>query len=241
MLNIILGELSISLVGEHIIAAQVAFGRQAGAALPAALQLSPEGTFIALILAMLVVLGPLSQLLGGLFNPADAAAAWAMGELAPGQALLRAAAQTAGAVVGAKATVSFMPAPWAARGEMLVAAPAPGVDVLGAASCEFLLTFLLSVITFVSQRSSMKAVRLAVPLAATAVALQLGAAYTGPVLNPAAALAWTAVHWGKQNLGVARHVAVFWAAPIAAAVLAKYTDVGMQRSVKATPARHKQD
>ncbi|KAH7619692.1 hypothetical protein NADE_006523 [Nannochloris sp. 'desiccata'] len=111
-------------------------------------------------------------------------------------------AQIAGALSGAIAASKYLPATWALRGQALVATTQPGIDIIGGASSEFLLTYLVS--------------------------LLWGARYSGPVLNPAAALSWTYLYWNKQPLTVVQHLIVFWVAPVAAAVLATWTDLGMQ-------------
>jgi len=192
---------------------------------------SPQVTFISLILAMLVGLAPLGQWLGGMFNPCDAAVLYAKGSLPAVQAILRTLSQTAGALTGAYGAAALLPVKWSSRGESLIAATGPGVGTLGAASCEFLLTYFLTLMTITAQRSQSIAIRSILPLGLVAGALIIGSPYSGPVLNPAAALSWTAMHWNKYTFGVAQHVAVFWVAPILAAVLAQFTAAGMQAHI----------
>ena len=178
---------------------------------------------------MLIVLGPLSQLLGGLFNPCDVATLYIRRKCNFNLALLRSVVQTAGALSGAIFTSNYLPHTLAQRGQVLIATTAPGTDTVGAASCEFLLTYLVSVLVMATQRSSRsRFIKYWIPLVVTAVALKTGAPYSGPVLNPAAALSWSYVYWNKQPLSIIQHLAAFWVAPITAAMLATWTDIGMQ-------------
>lgn len=179
---------------------------------------------------MLMALGPLSKLLGGsLFNPCDVATLYARGKCSFSSFLLRSIAQIAGALSGAIAASKYLPATWALRGQALVATTQPGIDIIGGASSEFLLTYLVSLLVIATQRSSRgRFIKYWTPLFATAAALKVGARYSGPVLNPAAALSWTYLYWNKQPLTVVQHLIVFWVAPVAAAVLATWTDLGMQ-------------
>jgi glycerol uptake facilitator-like aquaporin len=206
-----------------------------------------EIMFIALILVMLMFLGPLSQLLGGsLFNPCDVATLYARGKCNLSSFFIRSVAQVAGALSGAIAASKFLPTTWALRGQALVATTQPGIDVIGGASSEFLLTYLVSLLVMATQRSFRgRFIKYCTPLVVTAAALKVGTRYTGPVLNPAAALSWTYLYWNKQPLSVMQHIIVFWVAPVAAAVLATWTDMGMQaanaNAVKKTAARVKTD
>jgi glycerol uptake facilitator-like aquaporin len=186
--------------------------------------------FIALILVMLMVLGPLSKLLGGsLFNPCDVATLYARGKCSFSSFMVRSIAQVAGALSGAITASKYFPATWALRGEALIATTKPGIDIIGGASSEFLLTYLVSLLVMTTQRSSRGSfIKYWIPVVATAAALKVGARYSGPVLNPAAALSWTYLYWNKQPLTVLQHLIVFWVAPVTAAVLATWTDMGMQ-------------
>lgn len=173
-----------------------------------------------------MVLGPLSQRLGGMFNPCDAAAAWAGGACTAGGAAQRSIAQVLGAIGGAAVVGAYLSPVLASRGAGLVAAPGPGVGPLGAAASEFLLTYAVSLVYLTAETWGGGLFAYATPLAAVGAALRLGAALTGPALNPAAAVAFTWFHWDSQPLSAAQHLAVFWAAPVAAAVLAKWTHMG---------------
>lgn len=195
----------------------------------AQIDIPSEWLFIALILIMLMFLAPLSQWLGGgMFNLCDIAALFVSGGCQLRAAIQRSAAQVAGALAGAYAAYTLFPQALAQRGEALVATTQPGVDVIGGASSEFLLTYLLSLIVLATQRTNIALIRYWVPLIATAAALWVGSRYSGPILNPAVALSWTFLHWTKQPLGWLQHVIIFWIAPVSAAVLAKWTDLGMQ-------------
>lgn len=182
--------------------------------------------FVAGIMVIIMVLGPLSQRLGGLFNPCDAAAAWAGGASTVRAALQRSIAQLLGAIGGAAVVRAYLPPALASRGAGLVAAPGPGVGPLGAASTEFLLTYGVSLVYLTTEGWGGGLIAYALPLAAVGAALRLGAALTGPALNPAAAAAFTWFHWDAQPLTLGQHIGVFWAAPVAAAVLAKWTHLG---------------
>jgi len=185
--------------------------------------------FIVLILVMLKVLGPLSNLLGGLINPCEVATLYARGKCNFSSFLVRSIAQVAGALSGAMTASKYFPATWALRGEALIATTKPGIDIIGGASSEFLLTYLVSLIVMATKRSSRSSfIKYWTPVVAIAAALKIGARYSGPVLNPAAALSWTYLYWNKQPLTVVQHLIVFWVAPVAAAVLATWTDMGMQ-------------
>ncbi|KAL4552470.1 hypothetical protein Ndes2526B_g06674 [Nannochloris sp. 'desiccata'] len=102
-----------------------------------------EIMFIVSILVMLMALGPLSKLL----------------------------AQIAGALSGAIAASKYLPATWALRGQALVATTQPGIDIIGGASSEFLLTYLVSLLVIATQRSSRgRFIKYWTPLFATAAA-----------------------------------------------------------------------
>ena len=183
---------------------------------------------------MLIVLGWLSSSLdNALFNPADAAAAYAGGTITFNSAVLRSASQVAGVLSGVVVLHRFLPSSIAQRGQSLMPIMQPGIDPLGGASAEFLLTYLLSLLVFVitsraGDHPLSRVFVFAAPLLATAAALHVGGRYTGPCLNPAAAFAWSYLHWEKQPLNGLEHAAVFWVAPIAAAVLAKWTAMGLE-------------
>ena len=71
------------------------------------------------------------------------------------------------------------------------------------------------------------ALRLWVPLLATVVAVKAGERLTGPCLNPAFSLSWLAAFPHQQ--GVAEHLAVFWAAPVAAGLFGGWAFKGWQQ------------
>jgi glycerol uptake facilitator-like aquaporin len=204
--------------------------RLAGVPRPA---LPSDYIFIAGILVIIMVLGPLSQRLGGLFNPCDAAAAWAGGASTARAAVQRSVAQVLGAVGGAAVVGAYLPPMLASRGLGLVAAPGPGIGALGAAASEFLLTYAVSLVYLTTETWGGGLFAYATPLVAVGAALRLGGALTGPALNPAAAVAFTWFHWDKQPLTAAQHFGIFWAAPVVAAVMAKWTHMGrLASSVK---------
>jgi glycerol uptake facilitator-like aquaporin len=179
---------------------------------------------------MLMILAPLSQLLGGsIYNPCDAATLFTLHKCSFKSFLVRSVAQVAGALSGAIIVLRFFPETASERGKALVAATTKDIDSIGGASSEFLLTYLVSLLVMATQRSSRsRFIKYWAPLVATAAALRLGARYSGPVLNPAAALSWTWFYWNQQPLTILQHVFVFWVAPIAGAVAATLTDMGMQ-------------
>jgi glycerol uptake facilitator-like aquaporin len=194
---------------------------------------SSEALFIALILMMLMILGPLSQFLGALFNPLDVATLYASNKSSLSWCLMRTIAQTAGALSGAIAATTYFPTAWASRGHALVATVPLGIDGVVGASSEFILNYLVSLLVMVTQRSSRgRVIKYWTPLVATAAALKIGARYSGPQLNPAVAASWSYLYWNKGN-SVLQHMLVFWAAPLAASILATFTDLGMQASASA--------
>jgi glycerol uptake facilitator-like aquaporin len=189
-----------------------------------------------LVVVLLLLLGPLARLLGGgLFNPCDAAVRWAQGALGTRAALVRSAAQAAGAVGGAAAARALVPPAWYG-GEALVATLRPGADLVTGAGAEFMLTLLCTLAALaVDDLFSSTFVRQALPLAAVVFALQAGARYSGPILNPAVASSWSAISM-RTPLTVVEHATVFWAAPLAAALLAAYAHAGWQASRRAPAA-----
>ena len=202
----------------------------------ARLHLSEPTVFTALVVVLLLVMGPLARLLGGgLFNPCDAAVRWAQGALGGRAALVRSSAQAAGAVVGAAAARALVPAAWYG-GEALVATLMPGADLVTGAGAEFMLTLLCTLTSLgVGDVFNNALARQALPLAAVVFALQAGARYSGPVLNPAVASAWSAIAT-RVPLTAAEHLVVFWAAPLSAALLAAYAHAGWQASRRAPAA-----
>ena len=72
-----------------------------------------------------------------------------------------------------------------------------------------------------------RALRLWVPLLATVVAVKAGERLTGPCLNPVFSLSWLAAF--PQQQGMAEHLAVFWAAPVAAGIFGGWAFKGWQQ------------
>ncbi|KAL4537110.1 hypothetical protein Ndes2526A_g06600 [Nannochloris sp. 'desiccata'] len=106
-----------------------------------------------------------------LFNPCDVATLYARGKCSFSSFLLRSIAQIAGALSGAIAASKYLPATWALRGQALVATTQPGIDIIGGASSEFLLTYLVSLLVIATQRSSRgRFIKYWTPLFATAAA-----------------------------------------------------------------------
>jgi hypothetical protein len=203
---------------------------------------SQQNAFIALILVMLIGLGFLSRAAGGAtFNPCDLASAWATGQCTARRAVLRSAAQAAGAVGGAYAALHLLPAAVAQHGPVLVAAVQMGVPVEVAAGCEFVLALLCTLVAMASADMQPGVLRSSLPLAATAVALRAGSRFSGPVLNPVAALSWSAVHWPTHQGYAAQHLAAFWVAPLAASVVAAWAHAGMRAGRVPAAARRKAD
>lgn len=203
---------------------------------------TPEAAFIALIIAMLMALGPLGRALGGgMFNPCDLASSYAVGKASGRDLVLRSVAQTLGAVGGAYAALALLPPSWAEHGLDQVAVLKPGVDMVQGASCEFLLSYLLTFAFLASQHIRFSLLRYWLPLMGVVVALVAGARFSGPVLNPATALSWTLLHWPLEEGYIVQHAVAFWLAPLTAAVLAAWTHEGMKASMRPAALRPKQD
>lgn len=162
-----------------------------------------------------------------MFNICDLAVKYAANGMTKRSVFERSVVQFAGGLTGALAAQKLLPPFIAARGQSLIAATQPGIDVIGGATSEFMLSYIVTLIMLATERVQNGIIKFLIPQLAVAAALKVGAHYSGPALNPAAAASWTLLLWDKQSMGLTQHLIIFWVAPIIAAMLAKWTDIGI--------------
>jgi aquaporin SIP len=169
---------------------------------------------LAVVCAAVVAFGPLCNLFGGaLFNPVHNVAFWVAGRRTAAATLARALVQVAGGAAGAAAAARLLP------GHVHPSLPGalkPGVGLGLGCAVEFALGAALNAVVLFAADTRSAAAALAAPVLATVALGVAGAAYTGPSLNPAQALAWY-LQYGDAH-PVEHHVLAFWAAPLAGAV-----------------------
>jgi glycerol uptake facilitator-like aquaporin len=170
---------------------------------------------LAVLCLAIVAFGPLCSLFGGaLFNPVHNVAFWVAGRHPSAAASLsRAAAQVAGGAAGAAAAIRLLPD---YVSPSLPGSLKPGVGLGLGCAVEFVLGAALNAVVLFAADTRSAAAAFAAPVLATVALAVAGAAYTGPVLNPAQALAWY-LQFGDAH-PVEHHVLAFWAAPVAGAV-----------------------
>jgi len=189
-----------------------------GAAAPAAAALASLLTndlavSLAVVCLAIVAFGPLCALFGGaLFNPVHNVAFWVSGKHTAALNFLRAAAQVAGGAAGAAAAVRLLPG-FVSPG--LPGGLKPGVGLGLGCAVEFVLGAALNAVVLFATDTRSAAAAFFAPVLATVALGVAGAAYTGPSLNPAAALAWY-LQYGDAH-SVEHHLLAFWAAPVAGA------------------------
>jgi glycerol uptake facilitator-like aquaporin len=75
--------------------------------------LSPDGTFVGLVICLILALGPLQRALGGAaFNPCDVAVAMSMGKATRKEFCVRVVGQAIGGALGASYTLRLFPPEW---------------------------------------------------------------------------------------------------------------------------------
>jgi aquaporin SIP len=190
-----------------------------GAAEPAAQALARLATdelvvTLAVLCLAIVAFGPLCALFGGaLFNPVHNVAFWVAGRHTAAANAARMLAQVAGGVAGASAAVRFLPE-WVSPA--LPGGLKPGVSLGLGCAVEFVLGAALNAVVLFAADTRSALAAFAAPVLATVALGVAGAAYTGPSLNPAAALAWY-LQFGDAH-PLEHHVLAFWGAPVAGAV-----------------------
>lgn len=169
---------------------------------------------LAVLCLTIVAFGPLCAIFGGaLFNPVHNVAFWVAGRHTAAVNLARAAAQVLGGVAGASAAIRLLPD---YVSPSLPGALKPGVGLGLGCAVEFVLGAALNAVVLFAADTRSAAAAFAAPVLATVALGVAGAAYTGPILNPAQALAWY-LQFGDAH-PVEHHVLAFWAAPVAGAV-----------------------
>ncbi|MCO5608009.1 hypothetical protein L7F22_062212 [Adiantum nelumboides] len=130
---------------------------------------------------------------------------------------LRVPAQIVGAILGASAAVSSLPAKY----QPMMTGPFLRVDCHVGAMVEAVLTF---AVVFIALATSLKGpksgIRKTWITSISRVSLSvLGAEYTGPAMNPANAFGWA--YWKNQH-NTWEHMYVYWIAPILATFAAAW-------------------
>lgn len=149
---------------------------------------------------------------GALWNPTPVLALYSMGVTNDSlfSIAVRYPAQTAGAMGGVFAARELVPPSHKPllRGPCLMADQNKGI------LAEFVLTFIITfaVLFAIFKGPNSRFLKNWIIVIATIAVILLGAAYTGPSLNPAHAFAWAYVH-GRHNDW--EHLLVFWLAPLA--------------------------
>lgn len=199
-------------------------------ALADAAKVSENVAMMACVVGLLVLMTVLCSLLGGaVFNPANNAFLWATGKGRLSEHAFRSVGQMVGAVAGLSLVTyldgvhALLPAGWTKMLPGSAVGLREGVDVAGGAACEFVLGMALSLAVLYASDSASVLFQLLLPLVATLLALSVGAAYTGPSLNPALAFAFQ--YWHSSHTPL-EHGLVFWAAPIAAGLAAGWCYAG---------------
>lgn len=169
---------------------------------------------LAVLCLAIVAFGPLCALFGGaLFNPVHNVAFWVAGRHTAAANAARVAAQVVGGVAGASAAVRLLPE-WVSPA--LPGGLKPGVSLGLGCAVEFVLGAALNAVVLFAADTHSAIAAFAAPVLATVALGVAGAAYTGPSLNPAAALAWY-LQFGDAH-PLEHHVLAFWGAPVAGAV-----------------------
>lgn len=163
----------------------------------------------------------LGSVLGGaLWNPTPILALYSMGVSNDSlfSVAVRYPAQVVGAVGGVLAAKELVPP----SHRELLRGPRLMVDQNTGILAEFVLTFFItfSVLVAIFKGPKSKFWKNWIIIFATIVVVLLGAAYTGPSLNPAHAFAWAYVN-NKHNDW--EHLVVFWLAPLAGSWVASKT------------------
>ncbi|PRW60180.1 aquaporin SIP1-2 [Chlorella sorokiniana] len=192
--------------------------------------LNQAGTGIALVLALLVAMGPVCERLGGgqpaLYNPANNSFVWATGSGTAREHIVRSVAQACGAVGGVLLARALLPPEWTKHLSGLGAGVRPGYGLLDGAACEFVLGLLITFIVLVCNELQNSTLKLWLPLLATVVAVKAGEHVSGPSLNSAFTFAFAYLYPAQS---VVEHVFVYWVAPVAAGVFGGWCFLGYQQ------------
>lgn len=206
--------------------------------------LVPAGAGLALIVSLLVLLDPLCNFLGGaLFNPANNATFYALGQGSLFEHLCRMLGQCAGAATGVAISHALLPYAWQKGLHSYAVGLRPGVSLVEGAACELVLGMLLAFLVVSSARYGGRFWKTWLPLMATVLAVKGGESYTGPSLNPAVTFGWSLAYPSSNTL---EHCVVFWVAPLLSGVMGGWCYQGMrlwveQQQVPGTQHRQQHD
>ncbi|KAL4420859.1 hypothetical protein ABPG77_002818 [Micractinium sp. CCAP 211/92] len=192
------------------------------------LGLSAPGAGLALMLALLIVMGPACEAMGGaIFNPANnLALLYAQGQGSLWQHTGRSVGQAIGGVAGVLLARALLPPGWTDNLAAMAEGLRPSVGLLEGAACEFVLGSLLAFVVLWAGQLRSSLLKLWIPLAATVVAVKAGEGLTGPSLNPVFTFAFHFVYL-KQDFW--EHVVVYWVAPLAAGLFGGWAFRGWQQ------------
>lgn len=174
-----------------------------------------------ILFILLFVFGIIGEFLGGAsFNPTATAAFHAAGLGGPESIVtvgIRFPAQAVGAVGGAIAVLELMPKHY----KHMLDGPSLKVDWHTGAIAEGVLTFAITLVVLVViiRGPNSSFVKNLLMTIATVAIVDLGAAYTGPSLNPANAFGWAYIY-NKHN--TLEQFYVYWVAPFIGAILAAW-------------------
>lgn len=189
--------------------------------------LSRPAASLALVIILLIAMPSFQYALGGaLFNPANNAFQYALGQGTAQEHLVRAVAQACGGVAGALLALAVLPVEWAKGLSNAAVGVRPGITLLDGAACEFVLGSLLAFIVLYSGTLKNRTLALWLPLFGTVMAVKAGGHISGPSLNPAFTFAWLFC-FPKQS--PAEHFLVFWIAPIASGIFGGWAFRGWQQ------------
>ncbi|PSC68029.1 aquaporin SIP1-2 [Micractinium conductrix] len=198
-------------------------------AVPAAplFNLSPSAAGLALMIALLIVLGGACEAAGGAsFNPANNLMLFAVGKGGLGEHILRSVAQMVGGWGGAVLSHTVLPPEWTSNLSLMGIGLRPGMGLLDGAACEFALGAVLAWVVLWSGTLCSGTLKLWVSLLATVVAVKMGEHVSGPSLNPVFTFGWAVFY---QSQGLTEHLVVFWAAPLAAGLFGGWAFLGYQQ------------
>ncbi|KAL4424377.1 hypothetical protein ABPG75_001678 [Micractinium tetrahymenae] len=192
------------------------------------LGLSVPGTGLALMLVLLVAMGPACEAMGGaIFNPANnLALLYAQGQGSLRQHTARSIGQAIGGVAGVLLARMLLPPAWTDNLAAMAVGLRPNVGLLAGAACEFVLGALLAFIVLWAGQLRSSLLKLWVPLVATVLAVKAGEDLTGPSLNPVFTFAF---HFIYPTQDFWEHVVVYWVAPLAAGLFGGWAFRGWQQ------------
>eukprot|EP00887_Chlorella_sp_A99_P006639 scaffold3.g6639.t1 len=192
--------------------------------LAAQLKLSPTVSGLGLLTALLLVMVPISKLLGGAANnPALNAALYVAGQGTFKEHIVRVVGQAAGGIAAAAAAHLLLPSDWQHTLSSLALGLRPGSDLLSGVACEFVLGSVLAFTILCSGDLNSRFWQVWLPTISTLVAIHAGQSTSGPSLNPVYTLSWH-VFYGLQT--PAEHLLVYWAAPLLSGVFGGFAYLG---------------